>query len=247
VSLGTSHGRLGIMPSKSMSTSRRGPWTALAASVEQQGNSQLPLDSNEPAAATSAQARRWYGWRLEYALLAAMVLLIVSFAFAFFFFGIDVEQLNSYGYAGLFAVTLISAASIVLPMPGAAAITGAGAVLHPILGIPVPILVAVVAGPAEALGELTGYAAGYGGSPIFRQRPIYSRLKAWMERRGILTLFVLSSFPNPLVDVAGVAAGAVHMRLTHFFLGVLPGKLLKNVYLSAGGLAGAELIKWLLR
>ena len=33
------------------------------------------------------------------------------------------------------------------------------------------------------------------------------------------------------------------MRLSHFFLGVLLGKTLKNFYLAAGGLASAELIK----
>jgi uncharacterized membrane protein YdjX (TVP38/TMEM64 family) len=58
-----------------------------------------------------------------------------------------------------------------------------------------------------------------------------------------LTLFFLSSFPNPLVDVAGVAAGAVHMQLRRFLAGVLAGKIVKNTYLAAGGLAGAELLR----
>lgn len=191
----------------------------------------------------SEAARPWPVWRLEYSLPAAMVVFITAFAFVFFFFDIDLAQLTTYGYIGLFAVSLISAASIVLPMPGAAAIAGAGALLHPILGIPVPVLVGLVAGLAEALGELTGYAAGYGGSALFQERPFYPRVKSWMERRGTVTVFVLSAVPNPLVDVAGVAAGAVHMRLWHFFLGVFPGKVIKNVYLSAGGLAGAELVR----
>ncbi|MEX0785954.1 MAG: VTT domain-containing protein, partial [Dehalococcoidia bacterium] len=169
--------------------------------------------------------------------------LITLSAFAFFLLDIDLAQLTTYGYIGLFVIALISAASIVLPMPGAAAITGAGAVLDPILGIPTPLLVGLVAGPAEALGELTGYAAGYGGSALFRDRPFYPRVRDWMERRGVLTMFLLSSVPNPFVDVAGVAAGAVHMKLRDFFLGVLPGKVIKNVYLATGGLAIAELLK----
>jgi membrane protein YqaA with SNARE-associated domain len=156
---------------------------------------------------------------------------------------VSIAELNEYGYVGLFAVSLISAASIVLPMPGAAAIAGAGALLDPVLGFPVPVLVALVAGPAEALGELTGYAAGYGGSPLFRDRSFYPRVRGWMERRGIVTMFLLSLVPNPFVDVAGVAAGAVRMPVSHFFAGVLPGKILKNVYLAAGGLAGAELLR----
>lgn len=184
--------------------------------------------------------------RPEYGLLAAGALLITAFAFAFFFFDIDLARLTTYGYAGLFALSLISAASIVMPMPGAAAIAGAGALLDPVLGVPVPVAVGLVAGLAEALGEFTGYAAGYGGSALFRDRPSYPRVRRWMERRGILTMFALSSFPNPLVDVAGVAAGAVQMRIGHFFVGVLCGKVFKNIYLASGGLAAGELARRLL-
>lgn len=196
--------------------------------------------------AVQETARPWPDRRLEYGLLAAAALLIVVLAIVFLFLDPDLARLNAYGYAGLFAVSLISAASIVLPMPGAAAITGAGALLDPVLGIPVPILVGLVAGPAEALGEFTGYAAGYGGSGLLRDRPIYPRVKGWMERRGEVTVFLLSTFPNPLVDVAGVAAGAVHMRIWRFFFSVLAGKILKNIYLASGGLVGAELIRRLL-
>ena len=192
---------------------------------------------------SSHPALSWAARRLEYGLLILVAVLTSTLAFAFFFFDIDLAQLTTYGYAGLFIVALISAASIVLPMPGAAAITGAGAFLDPVLGIPTPIVVGLVAGPAEAIGELTGYAAGYGGSMLFRDRPFYPRVKTWMQRRGILTMFLLSSVPNPAVDVAGVAAGAVRMRLRDFFIGVLLGKVLKNVYLATGGLVAADLVR----
>lgn len=189
----------------------------------------------------NAPSSRSSVWRLEYSLIAISAGLVTGLALVFFLADVDLAQLNEYGYVGLFAISLISAASIVLPMPGAAAVTGAGAFLDPVLGIPTPILVGLVAGLAEAIGELTGYAAGYGGSMLFRERPIYPRIKAWMRKRGILTMFLLSSFPNPIVDVAGVAAGAVHMQLRRFFIGVLAGKIFKNIYLAAGGLAAAEL------
>ncbi len=182
---------------------------------------------------------------LHYMLLGAALGGITLLAVAFFLIDVDIARLNAYGYVGLFVVTLVSAASIVMPMPGAAAITGAGALLDPVFGVPVPLVVGVVASLAEALGEFTGYAAGYGGSPLFRDRPIYPRVRRWMEERGFLTMFLLSSFPNPLVDVAGVAAGAVQMPIRRFFAGVLSGKIVKNIYLAAGGLAGVELLRWL--
>jgi membrane protein YqaA with SNARE-associated domain len=204
-----------------------------------------PRAEAPPVAVTLDEATPRLAWvaRLEYAVLAASGLLVTGMAFIFFYFGLDLAKLSSYGYIGLFLISLISAASIVLPMPGAAAITGAGALLNPLLGVPVPLLVGLVAGVAESIGELTGYAAGYGGSPLFRDRPFYPRVKSWMERRGVLTMFLLSCFPNPLVDVAGVAAGAVHMRLTDFLAGVFPGKVFKNIYLSAGGLAAGQIVR----
>ncbi len=234
-----------------MSRRAAAPDIILAQMSTEQRSSPLPvttLDSLAPQAPEAAPplvdapSSRSPVWRLEYGLIAIGAGLITGLALVFFLVGLDLARLNQYGYLGLFAISLISAASIVLPMPGAAAVTGAGAFLDPVLGIPTPILVGLVAGLAEAIGELTGYAAGYGGSMLFRERPIYPRIKAWMQKRGILTMFLLSSFPNPLVDVAGVAAGAVHMQLRRFFIGVLAGKIFKNIYLAAGGLAAAELL-----
>lgn len=214
------------------------------------GDSQAPHGSPRAASARGAPAGR--GLRLdslrrfEYGLLALTALFFATLSIVFFLAGINLAQLNSYGYGGLFVVSLVSAASIVVPMPGLAAVTGAGALLDPVLGIPVPILVGLVAGPAEALGECTGYAAGYGGSALFRDRAFYPRVQRWMARRGAVTMFLLSSFPNPLLDVAGVAAGAVKLDFWRFFTGVLAGKVLKNVYLASGGLVAAELARRLL-
>lgn len=205
--------------------------------LEQHGSAETRL------ATPNLTVTRSRPWRVEYLLLALCLGLMAAFGVLFFWADVDVSKLNSYGYGGLFVISLVSAASIVLPMPGAAAITSAGALLDPVLGIPTPIMVGLVAGLAEALGELTGYGAGFGGSALLRDRPIYPRVHAWMEKRGILTMFLLSSFPNPVVDVAGVAAGAVRMPLRSFFFGVLGGKVIKNIYLSAGGLAAYEILQ----
>jgi membrane protein DedA with SNARE-associated domain len=199
----------------------------------------LPLGA--PAEETAAPVKGI--WRLEFILLGLFGLLTTGTAVIFFAVGFDLERLSSYGYVGLFLVSLISAASIIMPMPGVAAITGAGALLDPVLGIPVPILVGVVAGVAESLGEFTGYVAGYGGSAVLRDHKSYPRVKGWMLRNGALTMFLLSSFPNPMVDVAGVAAGAVQLPVRKFFFPMLAGKFIKNVYLASGGLAAGQVIE----
>ncbi len=197
----------------------------------------------EPAALDAFPRRRRAAWRFEYALLVGGVLLTTGLAFSFFFFDVDVTRLTTYGYVGLFLVTFISAASVVLPMPGLAAIIGGGAFLDPVFGVPAPLAVGVVAGLGEALGEFTGYAMGFGTSAIIQERRLYRTVESWMSRNGFVTLLVLSAIPNPAFDIAGVAAGAVRMPLRRFFLATLIGKTVKNLYAAGGGFAGVRILE----
>lgn len=212
--------------------------------TEQEPRDAGPGELAETELAQDAGLRhRPAAWRFEYLLLVAGVLVTTALAFSFFFFDVDVTRLTTYGYVGLFLITFISAASVVLPMPGLAAIIGGGAFLDPVLGIPAPLAVGVVAGLGEALGEFTGYAMGFGTSAIVQERRLYRTVESWMSRNGFITLLALSAIPNPVFDIAGVAAGAVRMPLRRFFFATLIGKTVKNIYAAGGGLAGARIIE----
>ena len=87
---------------------------------------------------------------------------------------------------------------------------GAGAGLLSVCALSltlVPIFVALVATVAETIGEISGYAVGYGGRRVIEGRGFYARVAGWMERRGVLVIFVISIVPNPFFDVIGIAAG----------------------------------------
>jgi membrane protein YqaA with SNARE-associated domain len=180
-------------------------------------------------------------WRFEYTLLLGVVILLATFAIAFFYFSADIESLKSYGYAGLFLINVIGAASILLPSPAAASVVGGGALLEDFLGVPAFIWVGLVAGLGEAIGEFSGYAAGYGGRFIIQEKPAYARIHDWMQKRGVITMFLMSTIPNPLFDLAGLAAGAVQMPMRSFFFSVLAGKVIKNTWLAAAGGLGVGL------
>ncbi len=190
-----------------------------------------------------ATAGRRFVWRFEYTLLVGVGLLLTLFAIAFFYFSADVSNLKSYGYVGVFMINLIGAASIFLPSPAAASTVGAGAVLNDFLGVPAFVWIGLVAGLGEALGEMVGYAAGYGGRVVVENQPGYERIHGWMDRHGTITMFLMSIVPNPLFDVAGIAAGAVEMPLKNFFLAVLAGKTIKNMWLAAAGAGGLAAIQ----
>lgn len=185
-------------------------------------------------------------WRFEYTLLIGVLLLLTAFAIAFFYFSANIESLKSYGYAGLFLINVIGAASILLPSPAGASVIGAGALLEDFLGVPAFVWVGLVAGLGEAIGEFSGYAAGYGGRLIIQERPGYARVHAWMHRRGFITMFLMSTIPNPVFDAAGLAAGAVQMPVRKFFVAVLCGKVIKDTWMAAAGGLGVGVIAGLL-
>lgn len=181
-------------------------------------------------------------WCREYTILVLVGLCVSILAFLFFFLDLDLSKLRQFGYLGIFLISLIGSAAVVLPLPGAAVVVGSGQVVDDVLGIPFFLIVGVVAALGETIGELTGYAAGVGGRVMLENRPAYRWLDGWMRRNGVGTLFVLSVIPNPIFDVAGFMAGAVRMPFWTFFVSVFTGKTIKSIVLALGGEIGLEAI-----
>jgi len=104
-----------------------------------------------------------------------------------------------------------------------------------------PVLIALVASVAGALGEITGYYAGYLGKRIIlaESTPGYERLAGWMKRHGPWGIFLLSLQPVLPFDVAGLLAGVSKLPLWKFVLPCWGGKFPK--YLLAAYLGEAFL------
>ncbi len=147
----------------------------------------------------------------------------------------DWESLKPYGYLGVFVIPLLSDATVIVPFPGLVGIFIAGGFLN-------PILVGIVGGIGSALGELVGYLAGYGGRGVIEDRAMYSKLEKWMQRNGTLTVFVLSVIPNPMFDMAGIAAGMLKFPLWRFLLACWSGKALKFIVIAYAGFASWDFL-----
>ena len=137
-------------------------------------------------------------------------------------------EAQNVGYAGALAVNLISSASIIIPVPGLIVVCG-GAVEEAGLN---PVLLGMAGGFGSTIGELSGYLAGYSGSALVQRSKYYERVSQWVVRYGGLPLFVLSAVPNPVFDVAGIAAGSLGYPLRLFFVYVLAGKLVKFIVVA---------------
>ena len=155
---------------------------------------------------------------------ALILLLVISISVGLFFLNKAypdmVQRFKTLGYVGIFVVSLLSCATVIVPVPGVF-------VFVPILAQFNPVLVGVVGAAGGSIGEITGYMAGYSGRGLAGRGNMYTRVEAWMKRRGGWVVFLLATFF--LVDVAGVVAGALKYPLWKFMLLVWVGKTIKYV------------------
>jgi membrane protein DedA with SNARE-associated domain len=146
-----------------------------------------------------------------------------------------VKDFEAYGYPGIFLIALMANATVLIPAPGVAIIYAMGSVFN-------PFLVGLAAGTGGAVGELSGYLAGFSGQAVVERTDIYERFKPWVDKYGGWAILVLSAIPNPFFDVAGITAGISKMRMRTFLLSTWGGQLIKMTLFA---LAGRYSIDWI--
>jgi uncharacterized membrane protein YdjX (TVP38/TMEM64 family) len=147
-----------------------------------------------------------------------------------------VKEYAAFGYPGIFLVALMANATVFLPAPGVAVVFAMGSIFNP-LGV------ALAAGTGGAIGELTGYLAGFSGQAAVENTKLYNRFLPWVQKYGAWTILVLSAIPNPFFDLAGIAAGATKIPFWRFLLFCWIGQLIKMAMFAY---AGAYSIDWLI-
>jgi membrane protein YqaA with SNARE-associated domain len=180
--------------------------------------------------------------RLRLIQILTLLILVIAFAATIFFLfephrRAQLEHLinSPIGLAVLFFLSLVSNATLILPVPGLALTAMAATAGN-------PLVIGVVAGLAQALGETTGYLTGYSGQELIDNSPRYARMAGWMQRYGAFTIFVLAVIPNPFFDIAGIVAGALRMRFWVYLSVTITGKIIKNVALAYATAAGVHFI-----
>lgn len=164
---------------------------------------------------------------LRILVLVSVIALIV----VLFLFRNQVKKLENYGYVGIFLISIAANATIIIPLPGVAFTTAMGAIFN-------PIGVAIAAGLGAALGELTGYMAGFSGQGVIERAALYEKLTNWMKAHQNLAyvmIVILAFIPNPLFDLAGMASGALKLPLWKFLLACAVGKILKMLMFAYAG------------
>jgi membrane protein YqaA with SNARE-associated domain len=152
----------------------------------------------------------------------------VGLTIALYVFHDKLRDFAPLGYPGIFILSFITNATLILPVPGVLITSAMGAVFN-------PFWVAIAAGAGAALGETSGFLAGYSGQGVIERTRYGAQVEGWMKKYGPLTIFFLSFIPNPLIDIAGISAGMLKMSFFTFLFWCMAGKILKMMIFSFGG------------
>jgi membrane protein YqaA with SNARE-associated domain len=166
-------------------------------------------------------------WRLNVIRLVVFVF-VISLTVTLFLFQEQIKNLGAYGYPGIFFLSILANATVIIPLPGVLLTAAMAVILN-------PFWVAIAAGSGAALGELSGYLAGFSGQAVVERADRQERLVNWMRKYGDITIVVLAFIPNPAFDMAGITAGALKMPVLRFLLWVWIGKLAKMMLIAYGG------------
>jgi membrane protein YqaA with SNARE-associated domain len=172
------------------------------------------------------------GWLKKRIIPILTLLLVLAITIALFLYRDKVAEFGNYGYLGAFLVSLISNATIILPVPGIMVLFALGAILN-------PVLVALVGATGGVIGEITGFMAGYGGRGMVQSSGrMYAMAENWMRRWGGWAIFVFAVAPVPILDIAGVVAGVLRYPIWKFLLVAWAGKSIKYIILVLVGVWG---------
>jgi len=156
------------------------------------------------------------------------IILGILIAGVIFLFSSEFEALEGWGYLGVFVISLLSAATIFFPAPGWAIVIAMGGVLD-------PLYVGLVAGIGAGIGEMTGYIVGHGAKDAAGNFKELKKYRELIKKHDVLGVFVLALIPNPLFDIAGLAAGALNIKWWKFVIACIVGRALRYVALAYFG------------
>lgn len=182
----------------------------------------------QQAGVEDVKRRARFRWTKQHTASIAIVVALCVFGTAIFFSRGLLDEFEAYGYLGIFALCMIASAVPGLPMPAAVMVFIGGAILN-------PLLVGLMVGIAEPIGELSPYMAGYSGRVAMQNRKNYKKLVGWMQRYGSLLILCLSCVPNPVFVLVSVAAGALRYPLKKFLPILFVGKTLKGLLVALAG------------
>jgi membrane protein YqaA with SNARE-associated domain len=186
---------------------------------------------------------------LAIGLMAAMIVVSIVGSVFLIWNWEYISQLERQGYLGLFIISIFAGSPIPVPTPSMILTFTLGSILN-------PVLVGVVSGFGNGVGNALIFWTGRGGHAVFKniinssssnQPPRsrlgrffqrFSRIPDFARRRVLIAVFVLSIYPNPVLTPLILGMGAMRSNFWKFFLTIWAGKTVQGLALSYLGYYG---------
>jgi len=126
-------------------------------------------------------------------------------------------ELRTQLYWGAFLISIIGNATLIFPGAVLVMLSNLGILLYGSTGLYGPIIIGLVGGVGAAIGETTGYVAGYSGREIVARGKMYGRVEKWLRRWGAPAIFLFALMPF-VFDLIGIAAGILRFPFWKFLL-----------------------------
>lgn len=138
---------------------------------------------------------------------------------------------HQYGYFGLFLANFLASSTVVLPLPGIAAVFLGGGLWN-------PFLVGLSAGAGATLGEVTGFMTGFIGGKVLKppdKKGWFKILNVFFMRNGFITILIAAAMPIPFFDIIGLTAGILRYPILKFVLATFIGRVVRDVAIAWSG------------
>lgn len=143
----------------------------------------------------------------------------------------------TYGYFGIFLISLIGSMSIFFPIPYTVVIFTLGGTFE-------PLWIAVAAGFGSAVGEFSGYLLGYGGRKTIGEK--YKKkmqlLMKVFDKFGPIVIFLFALTPLP-DDLLFIPLGVIRYSLVRALVPAIIGKICMNFIVAYSGRFSIQIIR----
>ena len=144
--------------------------------------------------------------------------------------------IQQYGLLGFFLASIISNATIILPIPIDIAVFFSSPLFN-------PFLLALAVGLGAGIGEMTGYLIGRGiikGAELAEHKKRFKsieKIQQKISKWGALFIFLIAVTPFPF-DIVGIASGMIKYSWWKVWLAVTCGKVIRVLFIALAGYYG---------
>ena len=169
--------------------------------------------------AQSIESGKKSRWRRLLFIVALLLVIAITVALQLTY-GLHPEkliELRIHLYWGVFLISIIGNATLIFPGAVLVILSNLGILLYSSTGLYGPIMIGLVGGVGAAIGEITGYVAGYSGREIVERRRMYGRVEGLLRKWGAPAIFLFALMPF-VFDLIGIAAGILRFPFWKFLL-----------------------------